>query len=41
MGYGYSLPKTGFSGLAHVGVALVPDASGLLMKFFGRQPAGR
>ncbi|PBC75461.1 LPXTG-motif cell wall-anchored protein [Streptomyces sp. TLI_235] len=40
-GYGHSLPKTGFSGLAYVGVALVLAASGLLMKFLGRRPAGR
>ncbi|MFD0531804.1 LPXTG cell wall anchor domain-containing protein [Kitasatospora arboriphila] len=41
MGYGHSLPKTGFSGLAYVGVALVLGASGLMMKFFGRRTAGR
>ncbi|WP_159400816.1 LPXTG cell wall anchor domain-containing protein [Streptomyces sp. NRRL B-24484] len=41
MGYGHSLPKTGFSGLAYVGVALVLGASGLMMKFFGRRTSGR
>ncbi|WP_157845572.1 LPXTG cell wall anchor domain-containing protein [Kitasatospora phosalacinea] len=41
MGYGHSLPKTGFSGLAYVGVALVLGVSGMVMKFFARRSAVR
>ncbi|WP_431682929.1 LPXTG cell wall anchor domain-containing protein [Kitasatospora sp. KL5] len=39
MGYGHSLPKTGFSGLAYVGVALILGASGFVMKYLGRRSA--
>lgn len=41
MGYGHSLPKTGFSGLAYVGVALVLGASGFVMKFVSRRSVSR
>lgn len=40
MGYGHSLPKTGFSGLAYVGVAAVLGLSGLFMKMLGRSGSG-